>query len=174
MVTIRQGLERFRNNLKQNSKLENDTLCQKIGEQIDKYSEKLFADPIEVSTPAGKVTLYPQRTNNILEQFFRSFRRAQRRKTGNNTLNKMLHTMLAETPLIKNLDNPKYMEILLDGKSCLEELFADIDKKFRFKDKEIKGTSDRIMPGFRSVMKLQNLPERFIQLFAKRKLAKSN
>ncbi|MCF8105278.1 MAG: hypothetical protein K9K64_07345 [Desulfohalobiaceae bacterium] len=90
-------------------------------------------------------------------------------------ISSMLHTMLAETPLIKNLDNPEYMEILLDGRTCLEELFADIDKQIKFKDNETKKSNDRIMPGFRSVMKLKNLPERVIQLFAKRrKLAESN
>jgi len=175
MATIRQGVEKFRNKLKKKSKLANDDLCQKIGKQIDKYTEKLFSDPIEVNTPAGKALIYPQRTNNILEQFFRCFRRAQRRKTGNNSLKQMLQTMLAETPLIKNLDNPEYMKILLDGKESLEDLFAEIDKNISFEDKESKQKSDQILPGFRSVMKLKNLPERVVKLFAmRRKLAESN
>ncbi len=175
MATIRHGVERFRKKFKKKSKLANDDLCQKIGKQIEKYTEKLFADPIEVKTPAGKALIYPQRTNNILEQFFRSFRRTQRRKTGNNSLKQMLQTMLAETPLIKNLDNPEYMKILLDGKQSLEDLFAEIDKNIRFEDEESKQKSDRILPGFRSVMKIKNLPERVVQLFAKRrKLAQSN
>jgi len=168
MTSIRQGVERFRDDLKKNSKLAEDDLCQKIVKQIDKYAEKLFADPIEVNTPKGKVFIYPQRTNNIIEQFFRSLRRTQRRKTGNNSLRQMLYTMLAETPLIKNLDNPEYMEILLDGKASLEELFASLDQEFGFANKETTGRSDRIIPGFRSVMKLQNLPERVIELFTKR------
>ena len=174
MNTIRQGVERFRKKLKKKPKLANDDLCQKIGKQIDKYAEKLFADPIEVKTPAGKALIYPQRTNNILEQFFRSFRRTQRRKTGNNSLKQMLQTMLAETPLIKNMDNPEYMKILLDGKQSLEDLFAEIDKNIRVENEESKQKSRRIVPG-RSVMKLKNLPERVVQLFAKRrKLAESN
>ena len=100
-----------------------------MAKQIDKWGKKLFADPIEVNTPSGLVTIYPQRTNNILEQFFRSVRRGQRRKTGNNSLRPMLQTMLADTPLVKNLDNDEYMKILLDGKTKLEELFtgAELD-----------------------------------------------
>ena len=35
--------------------------------------------------------------------------------------------MLANTPLVKNLQNDDYMKILLKGKSSLEELFAEID-----------------------------------------------
>ena len=34
--------------------------------------------------------------------------------------------MLADTPLVKNPDNPRYMKILLDGKANLEELFAEL------------------------------------------------
>lgn len=173
MTTISQEVERFRNDL--NSKMANDVLCQKIIQQIDKYSEKLFADPIEVTTSKGKVFIYPQRTNNIMEQFFRSIRRAQRRKTGNNSLRQMLYTMLAETPLIKNLDNPEYMEILLDGKGSLEELFASLDQDSGFANNETNDRSDRIIPGFRSVMKLQNLPDQIIELFAKKNsLTESN
>ena len=173
MTTIRQEVERFREDL--NSKKVNDTLCQKIIQQIDKYAEKLFADPIEVNTSKGKVFIYPQRTNNIMEQFFRSIRRAQRRKTGNNSLRQMLYTMLAETPLIKNLDNPDYMEILLDGKGSLEELFASQDQNSGFANNETNDRSDRIIPGFRSVMKLQNLPNQLIELFAKKNsLTESN
>jgi len=42
--------------------------------QIDTYWDKLFADPIEVNTPKGKILIQPQRTNNILEQLFRNFK----------------------------------------------------------------------------------------------------
>ena len=98
-------------------------------EQLDKYWEKLFADPIEVETSDGKKTIQPQRTNNYAEQNFRALKRGYRKKTGNGSLGKTLRTMLANTPLVKNLQNPKYMKILLNGKSSLEELFADIDVK---------------------------------------------
>ncbi len=41
--------------------------------------EKLFADPITVQTPSSPILIQPQRTNNILERFFRSLKRANRR-----------------------------------------------------------------------------------------------
>ena len=170
MITIRQGVEKFRNKLPKNSKLAKDELCQKVVNQIEKYAEKLFADPIEVKTPKGKALIYPQRTNNIMEQFFRGFRRAQRRKTGNDSLRQMLYTMLPETPLIKNLDNPEYMEILLGSKSNLEDLFADLDQEFRSAYRKESKNSDLIIPGFRSVLKLQNLPECLVKLFEKRRM----
>ena len=136
-----------------------------MAEQIDKYGDKLFADPIEVDTPSGKSIIYPQRTNNILEQFFRGIRRKHRRKTGNNSMQKVLQTMLSDTPLIKNLDNPKYMDILLDGKASLEELFAGIGN-ISFDDTvESKADTDRVLPGFRKLAKKPTLPDQVVRLY---------
>jgi hypothetical protein len=99
----------------------------KMCQQIDKYWDKLFADPILVVTKTGTVTLQPQRTNNILEQFFRYLKRLDRKRSGNHSLTKTLTTMFAQTPLVKNLQNPQYMEIILNGKATLAERFAEVD-----------------------------------------------
>jgi hypothetical protein len=163
---IKQQVELFRRQLDADSVLIVDPLSRKMAEQIDKYNEKLFADPIEVDSPVGKVTVYPQRTNNILEQFFRSLKRGQRRKTGNNSMSRMLRTMLADTPLVKNLENPEYMEILLDGKASLEELFSELSKiKMGSDDDESQPNIDRILPGFRKLINLQKFPEHVLNLF---------
>ncbi len=68
--SIQKAVGRFRSKLDKNANYKRDLLCQKLAKQIDKYDERLFADPIEVDTPSGKITIYPQRTNNLLEQFF--------------------------------------------------------------------------------------------------------
>jgi hypothetical protein len=39
-------------------------------QQLDKYKDKLFADPITVPTPNGTRLIQPQRTNNLMERFF--------------------------------------------------------------------------------------------------------
>lgn len=175
MSTIRQGVKYFRRNLAQDPTLALDPLSRKMGEQIDKYAEKLFADPIEVDTPTGTVIIYPQRTNNILEQFFRGLRRAHRRKTGNNSMRRALQTMLADTPLVKNLDNPDYMKILLDGKANLQELFADLDKRSFPRAAESHADMDRILPGFRAIINLPTLPEQVVRLLtAYAQMIKSN
>jgi hypothetical protein len=126
MRTVREGVRLFRRELDEDSSLATDPLSRNMAKQFDKYDEKFFADPIETLTPNGPVTIYPQRTNNILEQFFRGVRRTQHRKSGNNSLNRVLQTMLADTPLIKNLDNPAHMKVLLDGRENLDSLFADL------------------------------------------------
>ncbi|MSU36432.1 MAG: hypothetical protein EXS36_15315 [Pedosphaera sp.] len=35
--------------------------------------------------------------------------------------------MIADTPLVRNLENPHYLKVLLHGRSNLEECFAQID-----------------------------------------------
>lgn len=163
MSSIRHDVKQFRRELE--PKLPVDALSSKMAEQIDKYGDKLFADPIEVDTPRGKIVIYPQRTNNILEQFFRGIRRKHRRKTGNNSMQRVLQTMLSDTPLIKNLGNPKYMDILLDGKANLEELFAEIGNISLENTAESKANTDRILPGFRTLAKRINLPDQVVRLY---------
>jgi len=166
MINIQQGVQKFRSKLQTDQALADDALCRKVAKQIDKYNNKLFADPIEVNTSSGSISIYPQRTNNMLEQFFRNLRRGHRRKTGNNSMRRFLQAMLADTPLIKNLDNPKYMTILLNGKNHLEELFAELENHSCFGGLESTSDVDKILPGFRKLMKLQALPSLITRLAA--------
>ena len=163
MATIRQGVERFRSSFDEIPHLLTDHLSKKMARQIDKYGEKLFADPITIQTPLGSSTIYPQRTNNILEQFFRKVKRGFRRTSGNNSMHKALQTMLADTPLVKNLDNPDYMNILLDGKEDLEELFAEISETIVEKKWDLSADTGRILPGFRALAGVPSLPDKLIQ-----------
>jgi hypothetical protein len=96
-------------------------------EQIEHYGAKLFADPLTVSTPQGPRTIQPQRTNNVMERLFRDLKRNCRHRTGCHSLGRSLRTMLPDTPLVKNLQNPEYLKILLDSQPSLAALFAQID-----------------------------------------------
>lgn len=175
MSTIRQGVAKFRQEIETDPKLAGDYLCNKMAEQIDKYDEKLFADPIGVDTPNGPITVYPQRTNNILERFFRDRRRAYRRRTGNDSMCRNLQAMLADTPLVKNLDNPGYMKILLDGKDSLEELFASLGAANLAGPEDLHANTNCILPGFRHLMKLPTLPDQIVRsLKQTAKTAESN
>ena len=99
-------------------------------------------------------------TNNILERFFRLLRRHHRRKTGNNSMRRSLQAMLADTPLIQNLKNSSYMEILLNGTSTLEELFASLETTADTNSmlREDRAGTDRILPGCRSLIRMETLP----------------
>jgi hypothetical protein len=129
MSTIEKRVMQFKDNLVKTKGYHKSTAYQKLVGQIDKYWEKLFCDPIKVSTPEGDDFIQPQRTNNILEQFFRGMRRSYRRATGNNSMRKKLQSIIADTPLVKNLDNPEYMDIILNGKESLEEALAEISQQ---------------------------------------------
>jgi len=103
--------------------------------------------PVPAGSNGPKI-IYPQRTNNILEQFFRGFRRGYCLETSNNTINGVFEAMLADTPLVKNLDNHDYMELLLDGKENLEELFAELDEIDMEETDGLGAETERILAGF--------------------------
>ena len=99
-------------------------------------------------SPISGTIIYPQRTNNIIEQFFRDLKRSHRRRTGNSTMSRVLNSMLADIPLVKNLDNSEYMETLLDGKANLEDLFSKVDRMQTEKEEKTVNRNDRILPRF--------------------------
>ena len=127
--------------------------------QIDKYWEKLFADPIIVTTTNGeKILVQPQRTNNILERFFRDVKRMYRSKAGSQSLNKVIKAMLADTPLVKNLSNPEYVKIILNGHKTLEERFVEIDEQFVRQEMHRSKSHQAISTRMKKVLRKPNLP----------------
>jgi len=127
IATIEYGVTEFHSWLSNITSENKDASYGKMLAQIEKYWEKLFAKPIVQQTSKGPVTIYPQRTNNDLERFFRDFKKGYRKRSGKNSLSRTLKAMLTDTPLVKNLHDARYMEIVLDGENSLEERFARID-----------------------------------------------
>jgi len=162
--TIEEKVKTFRNWLTKKKKCM-ETYSQML-EQIDAYWEKLFSDPMLVSTNEGKFLIVPQRTNNILEQFFRCEKRRYRKKSGTSSLNKTLKTILAETPFVKNLENKEYYKCILNGCSTLEERFSQIDTNLVVKELE-KGEKNQFktMPDMKKIIKQEGLPEKLTKLF---------
>lgn len=129
MKTIKSEVKKFVRGLKKSEGYHENKAYQNLIKQTEKYWDKLFCDSIKVRTSRGVVTIQPQRTNNIMEQFFRSIKRAHRKTTGNNSFAKRLETMPADVPLARNLNNPDYLRLILDGHKSLEEAFAELDHK---------------------------------------------
>jgi|TARA_B100000315_G_scaffold254277_1_gene294988 hypothetical protein len=127
MKTIEKEVTKFMRRLSKDRERMQDKAYQKMLGQITKYWDKLFCDPIVVETKAGKITIQPQRTNNLLEQFFRTLMRKYRKKNGFQAMARVLQAMLKDTPLIMNLRNEDFMDILLCGKKDLAQRFADVD-----------------------------------------------
>jgi hypothetical protein len=165
MKTIEKEVGKFTAWLLKSKGYSEDKAYQKLVEQIDTYSEKLFADPIVVKTAAGRMLIQPQRTNNILERFFRSLMRSYRKKNGFNSVERVLRTMLPDTPLAMNLSNTEYMKILLAGKQTLEERFAEVDsKKVRRGLQESINDTSRTHPQLRKIIRLPGLPKSIVAL----------
>ena len=110
------------------------------------------------------------------EQFFRYLKRLDRKRSGNHSLTKTLTTMFAQTPLVKNLENPQYMEIILNGKATLAERFAEVDvdqvrKLFAEEQKVTKKYPKRMA----EVFKITHLPKRLAMILPKKaSCSKSN
>ncbi len=136
MKTIKEKVAAFREKFKPDENPSISDEYKKMIEQIDTYWDKLFADPISVHTATGEQLIQPQRTNNILERFFRDLKRGSRKKTGTISLNKTLKTILSDTPLVKNLDNKEYLNIILDGCDTLEQRFARVDSQLVLQELE--------------------------------------
>lgn len=139
----------------------------KMIKQLDKYWMRLFADPLSVVTSKGIVTIVPQRTNNILERFFRGEKRRGRKKSGTASLSKALKATLAETPLVQNLKNSEYTEIIFNGSANLAERFAKIDARMvQKKIENAKKSREKILPAIRKVIRNADLTMKIFLLFS--------
>ncbi len=171
MATIEKEVSKFveRDEIKESP----DRSYQKMYKQIKKYWSKLFADPIDITLPNGeKGRIYPQRTNNILERFFREENRGNRKRNGNKSLGRTLQTMLAETPMVKNLNNPEYLKIILNGKDSLAELFSEIDSGVIRNKMENHQTREEKLPlAIKKIIRAQGLPTLIVDSVGQQKTA---
>lgn len=159
--TIEQRVKGFRENIASDRVLSTQAEYRKMLEQIDLYWEKLFADPILVHTPRGDVFIQPQRTNNILERFFRDLKKRARKRTGTNSLTKTLKTILSDTPLVKNLENPEYLKIILDGCETLQDRFARIDSQLVVEElRKTRKEPGRLPPELKKMIREPAFPQK--------------
>jgi hypothetical protein len=165
---IQKAVEHFHQEMTSRADYPSTPHWQALIGQIDKYKDKLFADPITVKTPGGTRRLQPQRTNNLMERFFRDFRRAARRRSGHNSISRLLQSMIADTPLVRNLENPGYLKTLLNGQATLEERFAQIDAQtVREELRTVQGSLEKVPPKIRQLIALPAFPEAICGLFQK-------
>jgi hypothetical protein len=165
---IQKAVEKFRKEITCRSDYDSTGGWKAMIDQIDKYKDKLFADPITVQTPRGPLVIQPQRTNNIMERFFRDLRRGARRRTGQNSISRFLQSMIADTPLVRNLENPGYLKILLQGHATLEERFAQIDIETVRKELQAAQASlEKVPSKIRQLIAFPTFPETISRLFRK-------
>ena len=80
----------------------------------------------------------------------------------------MLRTILAETPLVKNIENAAYMKILLNGKATLEAVFAEIEIDiFRKVFQKAKHAPEKIPATIQQLIEKNDFPEKLVTLIQK-------
>ncbi len=95
----------------------------------------------------------------------RVLKRDGRKKSGQHSLTKTLKGMLADTPLVRNLSNPDYLEILLKGKKDLPERFADIDiQQVRIEEKENEQRFRSYPKRMSKLFKVPHLPQKLMKI----------
>lgn len=165
---IQKAVQRFHQQITSRSDYASTHHWQALIGQIDKYQDKLFADPITVSTPSGTKRIQPQRTNNVMERLFRDFRRGARHRSGHNSISRLLQSMIADTPLVRNLENPRYLEILLNGQPTLEARFAQIEVgSVRNELQDAQDSLEKMPSKIRQLIALPTFPEDVRGLFQK-------
>ena len=79
----------------------------------------------------------------------------------------VLRFMLTDTPIVKNLNNPEYLEIILDGCRTLEERFERIDSRLVAQKLKAEQRKHQIIGAeMKKIIKLPDLPERLSVLLA--------
>jgi len=165
---IQRAVEQFRQEITSRSDYAGNRGWRAMIGQIDKYKEKLFADPITVPTPRGPLVIQPQRTNNLMERLFRDFRRGARRRTGQNSISPLLQGMIADTLLVRNLANPAYLKIILQGHATLEERFAQIDiETVRKELQAARASLEKVPSQIRKLIAIPSFLETVAGLFQK-------
>jgi hypothetical protein len=165
MISIEENMTAFRKWLLRRKRRK--TTYDGMIKQLDKYWVKLFADPIPVTTTDEVSYVYPQRTNNLLERFFRGEKQRSRKKNGTASLNKVLKSALADTPLVQNLNNSEYIEIILNGCQNLEEMFSKIDAHLVQEEmKNAQNSSEKILPAIKKLIKNSDLTMNISALFS--------
>ena len=80
----------------------------------------------------------------------------------------MLRTILAETPLVRNLENPAYMKILLKDKASIEEVFAETEiGTLREAFKEARNTPGKIPAKLKPLIAMPDFPEKLVIMLEK-------
>jgi len=129
---IRSEVAAFKTDLRETIKATDDKSLgnsfQKIIDKLKQQRKRLFSDPLTVYIAGEKRTIFILRTNNILEQHFRRFNYWCRRIHGNHSVRRNLENIPEQFPMVENLKNPNYVELVFGDESKIAEQFAKVDK----------------------------------------------
>lgn len=122
----KQVLEKLRRSFKRKAQgTPSHRACNIVVQHLDKYWKFLFGHVLRKRSPQIVVP----RTNNVEESLFRTVKRQCRRLHGRGHLCRDMDNMLEAMPLVFNLRNPSYYELVYGGADAqnIAERFSDVD-----------------------------------------------
>jgi len=132
LKTIKRAVANFKIDLREKIKTADDkSLCNsftKIITKLKQHRKRLFSDPLTVYINGEKRIIFILRTNNILEQHFRRFNYWCRRIHGNHSVRRNLENIPEQFPMVENLKNPNYVQLIFGDENKIAEKFAKVDK----------------------------------------------
>ena len=148
LKAIKTAVANFKTDLRKKIKNADDkSLGNSFKKIIDKLKEngkRLFSDPMTVHVNGEKKIIFILRTNNILEQRFRRFNYWCRRIHGNHSVRRNLENIPEQFPMVENLKNPNYVQLIFGDESKIAEQFAQVDKNIIKKMKNNLKTKQKI------------------------------
>jgi len=130
---MKKAITQFETDLKEKTESTDDKrLRNSFKRIIDKLRESragLLTDPLVVEVNGSKRVIFISRTNNILEHHFRRFNYWCRRIHGNHSVRRNLEHIPEQFPIVENLNNPSYVQLVFGDETNIAEKFATISIK---------------------------------------------
>ena len=96
--------------------------------KLKENGKRLFSDPMTVHVNGERKIIFILRTNNILERHFRRFNYWCRRIHGNHSVRRNLENIPEQFPMVENLKNPNYVQLIFGDENKIAQQFAKVDK----------------------------------------------
>ena len=93
---------------------------------LEKYWEKLFVTNFEIDPNDSSKDIKMQRTNNILEGFFRKIKANQRRTHGNKNVGQDLNFYGSYLPIVWNLEDEEYVKTVYGSLEKIPVMFSKV------------------------------------------------
>ena len=132
LVDIRQNVEQFIESLKhrrsehgpaQDTRKAIDLILR----HVEDHGDNLWGHTISLPSEQGGGIRLLERTNNILEGFFKGMKHNERRRSGRKVLTQDFEDLPAEAALAYNLKHDDYVTIVCGSLEQLPQAFAEID-----------------------------------------------
>lgn len=104
-----------------------------ILQHVKDHGDYLWGHVINLPSEAGGGIRFLERTNNILEGFFRDMKHNERRRSGRKILTQDFESLPPAAALAYNLRLPDYVKIFCGSLNCLAKAFAELDIEKRRK-----------------------------------------